>query len=220
MKRIIIVVEGQTEQEFVKQSIQPYMFSQYGIHSVSARLIGKPGHKGGVVKYARLRSDLNILLHEKDTVISTLIDYFKLGTDFPNYEICQHLPNTEQKIEGLEQELANAIGRRFFIPYIQKYEFEALLFSSTNGYEKFLKPQTCEHIEKIIQEFRNPENINNDRPPSYRLIETFDLYEKTKYDKVLLGNTLALEIGMEKILERCPRFANWIDQLGRMSTQD
>jgi Domain of unknown function (DUF4276) len=44
MKRIIIVVEGQTERDFVKYCLAPYLVSKFGLVSVSARLIGKPGH--------------------------------------------------------------------------------------------------------------------------------------------------------------------------------
>ena len=50
MKYLIIVVEGQTEQEFVNDILRPY-FAEYGIFHVSARLIrtSRSG-KGGLVK--------------------------------------------------------------------------------------------------------------------------------------------------------------------------
>jgi hypothetical protein len=38
MKYLIIVVEGQTEQEFVNDILRPY-FAEHGIYHVSARLI-------------------------------------------------------------------------------------------------------------------------------------------------------------------------------------
>ena len=50
MKYLIIVVEGQTEQEFVNDVLRPY-FAEHGIYHVSARLIrtSRSG-KGGLVK--------------------------------------------------------------------------------------------------------------------------------------------------------------------------
>jgi hypothetical protein len=33
------------------------------------------------------------------------------------------------------------------------------------------------------------------------------------YFKVLEGNTIALEVGLTKMLEKCPRFNNWIENL-------
>lgn len=98
MKRLIIVVEGQTEQEFVNQCIAPYFFRKYGVPSVSARLIGSPGHKGGAVKYSRLKTDLDILIRENDVVVSTFIDFFKLGNDFPETTSCQAYKDTSQRI--------------------------------------------------------------------------------------------------------------------------
>ena len=34
--------------------------------------------------------------------------------------------------------------------------------------------------------------------------------KKRKYDKIAEGNLIAEEIGFEKIMEKCPRFKNWI----------
>jgi hypothetical protein len=219
MKRVIIVAEGQTEQEFIKECIAPYLQQQYGIYSVSARLIGKPGHKGGNVRYVRLKTDIDILLSEKDVIVSTFIDYFRLATDFPDFDNCQQLQVVNAKINCLEQALSIAINNPRFIPYIQKHEFEALLFSSHNGFEKYLKPQTCIQLNQIIQAYDNPEDINTTHSPSGRLITIMKEHEKIKYDKPAYGNILAVEIGIDKMLEKCPRFANWLVQLASKATQ-
>lgn len=217
MKRIIIVVEGQTEQEFVEQCLRPYMFARYGIPSLSARLIGKPGHKGGDVRYSRLRVDLTILLHEPNVVVSTFIDFFKLASDFPKADNCQQYSRTEDRIACLEQGLLEAIDVPLFIPYIQLHEFEALLFASGKGFEKYFRAETCAKLAIISQRYPNPEDINNTEPPSYRLISIVQQYEGFKYDKVTFGNILALEIGIEMMLATCPRFATWIDKLSQVA---
>lgn len=36
---------------------------------------------------------------------------------------------------------------------------------------------------------------------------------KDDYDKVTEGNLIALEIGISTILERCPRFRSWIEEI-------
>ena len=36
---------------------------------------------------------------------------------------------------------------------------------------------------------------------------------KEDYDKVLEGNLIALEVGINDILSKCPRFKAWIDKL-------
>lgn len=219
MKRVVIVVEGQTEQEFVNQCIAPYMFHKYGIPSVSARLIGTPGHKGGAVKYIRLKKDLDILIRENDTIISTFIDFFKLGNDFPETTSCQTHKDISQRITCLEQALADATNSRFFIPYIQKYEFEALLFSSESGFRKYFGQNGCKELEEVNRQFANPEDINSTQPPSYRLVDIVGRHENFAYRKVLYGNILALEIGIEIMMIRCSRFADWIARLGHMAAQ-
>ena len=220
MRRIIIVVEGQTEQEFVKQCIAPYMFEKYGITSVTARLIGKPGHKGGDVRYERLKKDVTILLREPDVVVSTFVDFFKLPEDFPDTNLCREYSDINRQIDCLEQALSRQTGSDMFIPYIQKFEFEALLFSSSNGFAKYLEIKSCQELEKISQEFSNPENINGNQPLSYRLIYILNRCESLKYQKVIYGNILALAVGIDVMVIRCQRFANWIDQLGKLASHN
>ncbi|GAB3707935.1 DUF4276 family protein [Spirosoma flavus] len=218
MKRIIIVVEGQTEQEFVKQCVAPYLLAKHGITSVTARLIGKPGHKGGDVRFNRLKVDLTILLHEPDVVVSTFIDLFKLGNDFPKYDDCQRFNRSEDRIACLEEGLYQAINTTTFIPYIQRHEFDALLFASENGFKNYFKGSTCAKLAEIIRDHPNPEDINNTEPPSYRLLKVVEQYEGFRYDKVNFGNILALEIGIETMLKTCPRFSSWIDKLRQAAT--
>ena len=55
-----------------------------------------------------------------------------------------------------------------------------------------------------------PEDINSipSGAPSKRLAAI-----KPDYNKVLEGNLIAMEIGINVILERCPRFALWIKKI-------
>ncbi|MDE6447499.1 MAG: DUF4276 family protein, partial [Muribaculaceae bacterium] len=97
-----------------------------------------------------------------------------------------------------------------FIPYIQLHEFEALLFSAVNGFEMYFEDETSKKIQEIIDSYDNPEEINNapETAPSKRLLRIIP-----DYDKVIYGTIIALEIGLPKILNRCPRFRAWTDSL-------
>ena len=97
-----------------------------------------------------------------------------------------------------------------FIPYIQLHEFEALLFSSGDGFKKYFDEKTNKTLQDIIDLYNNPEDINSspDNAPSKRLLRIVP-----EYDKVIYGNIIALEIGIKTILNRCPRFRNWIEKL-------
>ena len=63
---------------------------------------------------------------------------------------------------------------------------------------------------EIIAQYPNPEDINSrpEKAPSKRIIEI-----KSDYDKVAEGNLLAMEIGIEEMLNHCPRFKQWIERL-------
>lgn len=102
--------------------------------------------------------------------------------------------------------------RRRFIPYIQLHEFESLLFSDISVISKnFSKKEAdMDALETTVGEFQNPEDINTrpDLAPSKRLISAIPSYEKVVY-----GACLANDIGLERILERCPLFSVWYSRL-------
>ncbi|WP_289220924.1 DUF4276 family protein, partial [Xylanibacter rodentium] len=60
-KRLYIVVEGQSEEEFVNSLLAPYFLS-YDIYIFPMIIHTSKGHKGGFVNYHHLKNDINKLL--------------------------------------------------------------------------------------------------------------------------------------------------------------
>ena len=89
------------------------------------------------------------------------------------------------------------------------------MFSSNAGFEKYCTEEQSVKTAAIVNAFSNPEDINSspDTAPSKRLKALIPTY-----DKVVLGNLLALEIGMDAIIGRCPRFAAWLQKLVKPPT--
>ena len=214
-KVINIIVEGQTETEFVKHCMSPY-FAERGILNI--RPIGietSSGHKGGDVRYeTRFKPTVQMVLRGKENMIVTsLIDFYKLRSDFPKYSEAQAISDKNEKVAFLERACFEDINDHRFIPYIQLHEFEALLFTKWEGFEDFSISITSKNeIRNIITQFPNPEMINDssDSAPSKRLKE---LFSPVKYEKPFHGNYIALTNGFDIILEKCPRFKNWIETL-------
>ncbi len=212
MKRLYIIVEGQTEQEFVRELITPY-FNELGFYDVRPCLIRTSRtSKGGFVSYQHLKNDaLRLLKEEKNIIVTTLVDYFRIPNNIPQYNECKSkYVDVKDKVECLEKSIGADIQDIRFIPYIQLHEFEAVLFSSNNGFKAFYNDEICIKIQKIIDDYTNPELIN-DSPqtaPSKRILNIIP-----QYDKVLEGNLIAIEVGMSKILTKCPRFRHWIEVL-------
>lgn len=211
MKRLFIIVEGQTEQEFVNQLLAPYL-QQHGIYDVRPILIrtSKTG-KGGFVNYQHLRNDAMRLLSstKNDFIVSMFVDFFRIP-EVPDKASWDTLPTHRQQVEQMERCIAADINDRRFIPYIQLHEFEALLFASNIGFEALFTETESTATKRIINAFENPEDINShpDTAPSKRIIAI-----KSNYDKVLEGNLIAAEIGLQTMLDKCPRFSNWIKTL-------
>ena len=212
MKRLYIVVEGHAEQEFVNEILRPYLNS-FGLYDVTPVLIhtSKTG-KGGFVNYDHLNNTVVPLLRTKgnDIVVTTFVDYFRIPTNTPHYEECIKLGSNKDIVVKLEQCIDENINDRRFFSYIQLHEFEALLFSNNNGFKEYFTEEQAKLTNAIVNEFDNPEDINTDPKyaPSKRLLSI-----KENYNKPIEGNLIALEIGINTMLERCPRFAAWVNEL-------
>lgn len=215
MKRLIIIVEGQTEEEFVKEILAPYL-QNFEIYDVSPIKIATSSQsKGGFVNYQHLKNDVMKRSREKDVVITTFVDFFRIPTSIPNYGNCiKNNISIDDKIACLENGMNQDIPFRNFFAYIQKHEFEALLFSSNKGFEEFYEGNIYQETQNIINQFPNPEEINNspETAPSKRLIKIMQKFNED-YQKVSDGNMIALELGMEIILEKCPRFKSWVEKI-------
>ena len=86
------------------------------------------------------------------------------------------------------------------------------MFSSIQCFEYLFSGQESEinEIQNIINQFPNPEDIN-DNPitaPSKRILKIFP-----GYDKPLYGSLSCLEIGIENFLQKCLHFNNWVERL-------
>jgi Domain of unknown function (DUF4276) len=102
-----------------------------------------------------------------------------------------------------------------FLPYIQKFEFEALLFTEITGFEYCgISLRQKMLLKSIMSTYPNPEDINNgpETAPSKRLQQIMP-----NYNKVLFGNVIIQEHGLQNILEVCPRFAAWVIRLAAMA---
>lgn len=216
MSRMLnILVEGSTEIEFVSNLLYPYLFVN-GISNIRTITIEtSPGFKGGDVRYkARYKPNIQRILRGKEEMLVTsLIDYCRLRNDFPNYEESKKLETSEQRVALIEQGCYEDINDKRFLPYIQLHEFEGLLFSAPNGFNELfpdLPKANKKDLIEIIDQFPNPEMIN-DRPdfaPSQRLERLIPNYRKPLY-----GGLIALENGFPSIIDKCPRFRNWIETL-------
>lgn len=118
IRAIYIIVEGPTEEEYVKNLLQPYFANQHNFPDIRAiKMETSPGHKGGDISFARYRRNVELLLkRENDIMVTSLIDFYKLRTDFPSYEEAKNRSQVEDKVSYIEhysKEIRRYVGAGF-----------------------------------------------------------------------------------------------------------
>ncbi len=210
MTRIAISVEGPTEMEFCKKVLTPF-FRNHNIEMIPVTICtskDKCGRKskGGSVNIDRIKSEVSKLLPSHDYV-TTFYDF---------YGFSKH---PTDNIEELEKKLFELFSNTKFVPYIQKYEFETLLFSKPEYYEEYFgDSKLTEKMRQIIAEFQDDIETINDSPhtaPSKRIEKLFDEMGES-YDKVFYGEGFAGDIGIDSIRKRAKRFNSWIEKIIRL----
>jgi hypothetical protein len=197
MLRIGVSVEGATEREFVNLVLAPYFFSKDKFL--------QPVDMRGNVSLDKIRTELKPMLNSFDYT-TTLYDYY----GFKN-----RAGKSISELEEAMLELVPSNKKNSFIPYVQLYEFEALLFSDAQAMPLyFSEPSKVINIRSIISDCGSDEAINDgyETCPSRRISGLFP-----EFDKKLDGPMICSEIGLDKIREACPRFDSWLIKLEKIS---
>lgn len=224
MVEVKVFAEGQTEEIFIKQVVAPAL-RHLQIYLKPILLNTSKAAKGGAFSFDRLKFNAkNTLLQNPDTVLSTFIDLYALDSDFPDFQIAQEKNTVYEKVAHLECALQQAIIAHVgcrperFIPHIQPYEFEALLFSDVTNLS-LTEPEWAGSLAKLIS-IRNsassPEHINNgfETKPSKRLEDTL----RPRYKKTLHGPRAAQKITLDVIERECVHFKSWMDKLRKLAS--
>ncbi len=202
MIRLAISVEGPTEEEFVNRLIAGHLRAE-GIET-------RPVSLGGNITVARLAQEMVNLFWQRYHFVTSLIDFYGFR-DKGNQTICQ----LEQAVfDEVDRLIRRSWEQRVVFPYVQRYEFEALLFSDTDGFSMLGLPgidEAClESLRWIRNHFDTPEDINDDQAtaPSKRIEALIPRYRKR-----LHGPLVAEAAGLGRIRTECPRFDGWVTRL-------
>ena len=214
---VMVIVEGKTEEMFVKLLLAPYLRSKNIF--MHATQVSKTGQKGGDVKFSRIKNDLRLHLKQRsDTYVTTLVDYYGVK-EWPGLDavppratpaqIAQVVNGaTKARIEAL---FADQRADYRFIPYMAIHEFESLLFSNSTVLAEELNIDQ-ETVDAVLRRFGEPEAINNSRQtaPSKRLDQW---HPDGEFPKTTMGIAIAKEIGIPTMREMCPLFNKWLTTL-------
>jgi hypothetical protein len=227
--RLIVAVEGQTEDNFVRRILQPHLWD-YGI-SVSATIVGnaKAAARGNSGKAARgggcytdWERDIRNCLKDNpapDFRLTTLFDLYGLPDDFPERARTTSDCSQADRCDRLQQAMASRIDDWRFIPYLQLHEFEALVIACLPDLEALYDaPDQLAGLARLQAELASlePEEINDSKEtaPSKRLERLIPGYRKTQHGPDVIELT-----GLTHVRNRCPRFNAWLRQLEGLSAE-
>lgn len=210
MKTVIIICEGETEEEFCKTLLSQYL---QGVCRIEVRLLR------GNCNWERIKNFAEkALKQQKTAVVTTFFDYYGVKTkNFPNWtkSLNFNKANVRDRIDLLEVGMLEAIDNNLsyrFIPYIQMHEFESFLFNNIEVFDDNFNQNEFNRTEllTLLNDFPDPEMINQgtETSPSHRLIKILP-----SYNKIVYGNILAEMIGIGNICQKNKHFNDWIERL-------
>jgi len=214
MKRLYILCEGQTEEDFINIILNPHLQSvnvlAIPIICTTKRTFTRK-YKGGVSSYGKIKNELTRLCGEHpNEMVTTMFDLYGLPHDTPG--LGNDLGDIYEKARHIEKAITDDIGNRFgnMVFNLILHEFEGLLFSDVSAFENIASNEAIAFLRKIRVAVPTPEHINEspETAPSKHIKRVIP-----EYSKVSDGIDVAEQIGINKVSSECRHFANWLAKL-------
>jgi hypothetical protein len=214
MTRLLMLVEGHSERKFVKDTLAPFLQEQ-GVYVTPIVVETKKGYPGGVVTWGKVFNNLKRLASDTNAWITTLIDFYGIPDDFPDYQNIFTINNPRERVIAAQTKFAEEIKTKTshprFIPFFALHEFEAWLFCSPEIVAKhFGNTNLVGKVREAVQSAGEPELINHgiQTHPKARLQGMVLGYKETSDGPILMS-----KIGIETIRAACPHFNGWLTRL-------
>ena len=230
MNELVVIVEGETEQTFVRDQLAGHL----ALHGTSAWAVlpGRHRNHGGVKKWDVARPDILRTLKE-GRYCTTMFDYYAMPKDWPGRSAATGKPWAERAAcveTHIHADVVLALGGRFdpkyFLPYVQLHEFEALAFADVESLASVLSPisnrgsssmeSLTQTFTEILKEAGHPEAINDgyETCPSRRIAGVVPAYKKRAQ-----GPIITSRIGMTALRDKCHHFAVWLQRLENIGVE-
>jgi len=226
MNDLVAIVEGETEQTFVRDQLAAHL----ALHRTNAWAVlpGRHRRHGGIREWEVARQDIVRTLKER-RYCSTMVDYYALPNTWPGRDISTALPWSERAayVESqvhleISKKMGESFDPQFFVPYVQLHEFEALVFADIEELTSVVAPLSKDSASSIVRKFErvldeagHPEAINDgyETCPSRRITSVVKAYNKRAH-----GPIVTKRIGLNALREKCNHFASWLDRLESMGS--
>lgn len=215
MRRVHLLVEGQTEESVVRSILTPYLrdSSIWVTYSVLATSRSAAGAKfrGGASTWHRINREVRSLLHDSSIhVLTTMIDYYGMPADTPGMA-SRPQAGPRERVGHVEAAMAAAVGSPRFWPHLTLHELEAWVLAAGDALAEYLvEPAVAASIAEITGSAGGPELVNDGlaTAPSKRLAQLYPAYEKIAHGPIAIRRA-----GLKSVLAQCPHAAAWIESL-------
>ncbi len=216
MTRLLVLVEGQSEEVFVGRTLKPYLqergvYVQPPIVLWTKRSGSGGGFRGGVCNWSQIRKSLAPLMRDTDAWVTTLLDFYGLPEDMPAYPKARQSSDPRLQVAVLQEGLKAEFPHARFLPFLALHEFESWLFCGPAVVAThFDRPGLADKLQQAVAQAGDPELINHGQTthPKARLRAPVAQYKETSD-----GPTILNSIGIPAIRAACPHFCTWLEQL-------
>ncbi|MDU0289470.1 DUF4276 family protein [Saccharothrix longispora] len=211
LRRLHLLVEGQTEEVVADLVIRPHLERLGWTTSLSLvktkRPAAGPAHKGGITGWRQVERDVRLLLNDTSLdVLTTLFDYYAFPDECPG--MADRPPgDVYRRVEHVERCLAEVVGDRRFRPNLVLHELEAWVFAAADELGLLLGVELAERLKRDVAAAGGPELVN-DGPataPSKRLLAYCPTYLKTSDGPIAVE-----ELGVARLRAVCPHLDAWL----------
>jgi len=215
MRKLHILVEGQTEEVIVNNVISPYLSSEHlyvttSILETKPPAGGRPAHTGGVSSWAKILREIRGLLRDiPTTMLTTLIDYYGFPLDAPGMAD-RPIGSPYSRVEHVESALADAVDSGRFLPHLVLHEIEAWVLADCSRLADLLGDSPAiVQLGRVAAE-SGPEMVNDgaDTAPSKRIKGIYPAYIKTFYGPLVIADA-----GLDEIRRQCPHADRWLNAI-------
>ena len=227
MNELVVIVEGETEQTFVRDQLAAHLALHNTI--VWPVLSGRRRNQGGVKRWGIAQQDIVRTLKE-GRYCSTMFDFYAMPSSWPGRTEATAKPWSERAshVETMiRDDIVAAMGGKFdpkyFIPYVQLHEFEALAFSNVETLASVLSPigrssmrELTNRLGEILRTAGHPEAIDDGHEtcPSRQIGKIVPAYRKR-----VQGPIVTKRIGIDVLRNQCTHFGEWLVQLEQLGAE-
>lgn len=195
--KFILFAEGHTEHKavpaFLKRWLDPRLSRPVGITPV--RFEGWPE----LVKDAPSKARLYLSGPDVIAVVA-LLDLY--GPTF--YPADKRTP--QERYDWAKGHLEHAVNQPKFHQFFAVHEVEAWLLSDPSIFPPPVR-------ERLAAQTKDPESVNNDRPPARLLNDLYEAATRRKYKKVVYGKDLFERLDPSVAYRKCPRLSELLDKM-------